>query len=111
MSVISTELAIWDSFYVIVGTAAGALIGLQVVVLTLIAQRSLPEGAEETGAVLLTPTIVHFGATLLLSVLMQVPWPAIDILAAFMSVIGLTGAVYVGNVAFVCEDKKCIFLS
>ncbi len=32
-----TELAQWDGFYVIVGSAAGALIGLQFVVLTLIA--------------------------------------------------------------------------
>lgn len=31
------ELAKWDSFYVIVGSAAGALIGLQFVVMTLIA--------------------------------------------------------------------------
>jgi hypothetical protein len=30
-----SELAAWDSFYVIVGSAAGALIGLQFVVVTL----------------------------------------------------------------------------
>jgi len=29
-----TELAEWESFYIIVGPAAGALIGLQFVVLT-----------------------------------------------------------------------------
>src|SRR6267143_826554 len=34
-----SEFAEWDSFYVIVGSAAGALIGLQFVVLTLIAER------------------------------------------------------------------------
>jgi hypothetical protein len=34
-----SDLAAWDSFYVIVGSAAGALIGLQFVVVTLIAQR------------------------------------------------------------------------
>lgn len=37
-----SELTAWDSFYVIVGLAAGALIGLQFVVMTLIAQR--PDG-------------------------------------------------------------------
>ena len=31
------ELAEWESFYVIVGSAAGALIGLQFVVMTLLA--------------------------------------------------------------------------
>ncbi len=39
------ELAKWDNFYVIVGSAAGALIGLQFVVLTLIADKP-PVGAE-----------------------------------------------------------------
>jgi hypothetical protein len=34
-----SELDKWESFYVIVGSAAGALIGLQFVVMTLIAQR------------------------------------------------------------------------
>ena len=33
------NLAEWDSFYVILGSAAGALIGLQFVAMTLIAQR------------------------------------------------------------------------
>ena len=36
------ELGAWDSFYVIVGSAAGALIGLQFVVMTLVAARPLP---------------------------------------------------------------------
>lgn len=39
MNGIMSELARWGSFYVIVGSAAGALIGLQFVVLTLIAER------------------------------------------------------------------------
>src|SRR2546430_2827207 len=34
-----SQFAAWDSFYVIVGSAAGALIGLQFVVVTLIADR------------------------------------------------------------------------
>ena len=34
-----SELAGWDSFYVIVGSAAGALIGLHFVVMALIAER------------------------------------------------------------------------
>jgi hypothetical protein len=51
-----SELAKWDSFYVIVGSAAGALIGLQFVVLTLIAERP-PAGAAEAGAAFGSPTI------------------------------------------------------
>jgi len=44
-----SEFAEWDSFYVIVGSAAGALIGLQFVVLTLVAERA-PLRAAEAGA-------------------------------------------------------------
>ena len=62
-----SELAKWDSFYVIVGTAAGALIGLQFVVMTLIADRPPTPAA---GAAFATPTIVHFGTALLLSALL-----------------------------------------
>jgi hypothetical protein len=34
-----SELAAWDSVYVIVGSAAGALVGLRLIVMTLIAAR------------------------------------------------------------------------
>ena len=34
-----SDLNAWDNFYVIVGSAAGALIGLQFVVMTLIAEK------------------------------------------------------------------------
>ena len=53
-----SELATWDSFYVIVGSAAGALIGLQFVVVTLIAQRPM-RAAPEASAAFGTPTIVQ----------------------------------------------------
>jgi hypothetical protein len=51
---IMPELAAWDSFYVIVGSAAGALIGLQFVVMTLIAERPSIRTAE-AGAAFATP--------------------------------------------------------
>jgi len=89
-----SELAGWDSFYVIVGSAAGALIGLQFVVMTLIAERP-PLRAAEAGAAFATPTIVHFGAALLLSALLRAPWQAITPAAARWGFIGLSGIAYV----------------
>lgn len=88
-----SELAEWDNFYVIVGSAAGALIGLQFVVMTLIAERP-PIRAAEAGAAFATPTIVHFGATLLLSALLRAPWHAITFPAALWGFVGLSGLVY-----------------
>ena len=88
----------WDSFYIIVGGAAGALIGLQFVVMTLIAERPSVRAAETTGA-FGTPTIVHFSAALLLSALLRAPWHSIAPAAALWGVIGLSGVVYVLIVA------------
>jgi hypothetical protein len=55
----------WESFYVIVGSSAGALTGLQFVVMALIAD-SWPKGTEKEVAAFGTPTIVHFCSALLL---------------------------------------------
>ncbi|MGE5141655.1 MAG: hypothetical protein ACM3JD_19490, partial [Rudaea sp.] len=93
-----SELAEWESFYVIVGSAAGALIGLQFVVMTLIADRP-PLRAAEAGAAFATPTIVHFGAVLLLSALLRVPWQAITPLAVLWDLVGLSGVAYAAIVA------------
>jgi hypothetical protein len=88
-----SEFDRWDSFYVILGSAAGALIGLQFVVTTLIAERP-PLRAEEAGAAFATPTIVYFCTTLLLSALQRVPWPVISLAAALWGLIGLGGVAY-----------------
>ena len=88
-----SELAGWDSFYVIVGSAAGALIGLQFVVITLIAERP-PRDAAKAGAAFATPTIAHFGATLLLSALLRAPWRTITTAAILWGLVGLAGVLY-----------------
>jgi len=93
-----SELPEWDSFYVIVGSAAGALIGLQFVVMTLIAERP-PVRAAEAGAAFATPTIVHFGTVLLVSALLRAPWHSVTPLAALWGLVGLGGLVYTVIVA------------
>jgi len=92
------ELAEWDGFYVIVGSAAGALIGLQFVVITLIAERP-PEDAAAAGAAFATPTIVHFGIVLLLSALLHVPWHTATIAAVLWGLLGFGGVAYTVIVA------------
>jgi hypothetical protein len=94
MSTAMAELDDWDSFYVILGSAAGALIGLQFVVMTLIAQRPPPIRVAEAGAAFSTPTIVHFGTALLLAALLRAPWQTITTPAALCGLIGLSGAAY-----------------
>ncbi|MBV9302145.1 MAG: hypothetical protein JOY62_08515 [Acidobacteriaceae bacterium] len=88
------ELAKWDSFYEIAGSAAGALIGLQFVVMTLVADRPRLRAAPDAGAAFATPTIVHFGSVLLLSMLLHAPWETIVIAAALWGLMGVSGVVY-----------------
>jgi hypothetical protein len=89
-----SELARWDSFYIIVGSAAGALIGLQFVVMAVVAARP-PVRAAQVGAAYATPTIVHFSIVLLLSALLRAPWEAIGLAAVCCGLIGVAAVMYV----------------
>jgi hypothetical protein len=87
------DFAEWESFYVIVAGAGGALIGLQFVVMTLLADR--PQLATpEAGAAFATPTIVHFCSALLLSAVLRAPWHAVWPAAALWGVVGIAGLGY-----------------
>jgi cbb3-type cytochrome oxidase subunit 3 len=98
VSDIMTELAKWESFYGIVGSAAGTLIGLQFIAMTLIASMPVRRAAD-AGAAFGTPTTVHFGTVLLLSALLRAPWETVIQAAAVWGVIGFTGVVYAVIVA------------
>jgi len=85
----------WENFYVIVGSSAGALIGLQFVVITLIAEIPIVRDMERASSAFATPTIVHFGAVLLLSAVISAPWHGIAGAAILWGVLGLVGLIYV----------------
>src|ERR1041384_153378 len=89
----SSGLAAWESFYVIVGSSGGALIGLQFVVITLIADsRNLTGGGALSAFG--TPTVVHLTGALGISAIMSAPWPAQQPLAAALALWGIVGIVY-----------------
>ena len=67
-----TVAAEWESFYVIVGSSAAALTGLQFVVIALSADTGT-EGLSTGSAVFATPTVVHFCAVLLIASILCVP--------------------------------------
>lgn len=91
------ELAEWETFCLIVGGAAGALIGLQFIVVTLIAE-SPSQRIAEAGAAFGSPTVVHFASALLIAALIGAPWHAIVPLAALWCTAGVAGVVYTGVV-------------
>ena len=92
------ELADWDSFYVIVGSAAGALIGLQFVVMTLISQRT-SDAPAEAGQAFSTPTVLHFCVVLLLAAILRAPWQSITPVAVAWGLVGAAGTIYTIRVA------------
>jgi hypothetical protein len=82
----------WETFYVIVGSAAGALTGLMFVVIALVANaRTATEPQLDAFG---TPTVVHFGAALLLSVLLTAPWPGVLSARISLALYGGTGLAY-----------------
>jgi hypothetical protein len=89
-----TALAGWENFYVIVGSSAGALVGLQFVVITLIADMPVKQDVAEAGNAFSTPAVVHFGSVLLLAALLSAPWSGITAAAVLYGVVGLAGVVY-----------------
>lgn len=89
----SPELKEWESFYVIVGSSAAALTGLQFVVMALIADHGRP---RSTGAIAAfgSPNIVHFSAALVVSAILSAPWPSLEGASTSLAALGIGGIAY-----------------
>lgn len=87
-----SPFAAWESFYVVIGSSAAALTGLQFVVIALGAEARSVRGPE-VGA-FGTPTIVHFSAVLLISAILSAPWAAVRGAAVALGVCGAAGIAY-----------------
>jgi hypothetical protein len=90
----STFLTAWASFYVLTGTSAATLTGLMFVVLTLVARTERLRRAREGTATFSTPTVMHFGAALLISGVLAAPWRSLLLLSIMLMVASLIGVVY-----------------
>jgi hypothetical protein len=89
-----TALGRWQNFYVIVGSSAGALIGLQFVVMSLIASlqtRPLDSKAAEAFA---TPTTIHFATVLMLATVLSAPWEGSGAARVICGLVGVSGVLY-----------------
>jgi hypothetical protein len=98
-----SQLSAWANFYVVMGTAAGALVGLTFVVISLVAGRAgqaVRPGLSSGGlGAYNTPTVVHFTAVLLTGATLSAPWPELAPVAILLGLGGLGGAAYVVVVA------------
>jgi hypothetical protein len=90
---VDSSLTAWESFYVIVGSSAGALTGLQFVVIALIAESRQPTTSGMI-ATFGTPTIVHFCVVLLISAILSAPWPSHSGVAWLLGACAVWGIAY-----------------
>lgn len=88
-----SPLAAWDNFYVIAGSAAGALTGLTFVVITLVAGRQTDDAFWGVDS-FTTPTVVDFSLVLLIAAILTAPWPTIGPAALLLGLTALGGILY-----------------
>lgn len=89
----------WNSFYVMIGSAAAALTGLMFVVISL--ARDAERRASRGGvSVFSSPTVVHFSSALFIAALMVAPFrSSLRPIAFVLGFAGLFGLYYVVRVA------------
>ena len=84
----------WESYYVIVGSSAGALTGLQFVVMSLITEAGVARGSGQTLSAFASPNIVHFSLALLVSALFSAPWTGLGPPGVAVALVGAGGLIY-----------------
>lgn len=88
-------LSEWQNFYVIVGSAAAGLTGLQFVTMALIAELPMrPEDVESANASFSTPTIVWFCTALMMAATLVAPWPRVAEPAMLLAALGIAELIY-----------------
>ncbi len=79
----------------IMGTGAASLTGLMFIVITLIADIERHESILNAGiSAFNTPTVVHFCAVLLMTLILTAPWPAFSSVSLALGLLGLGGGFY-----------------
>jgi hypothetical protein len=91
--VATLPLSPWENFYVIVGSSAAALTGLQFVVIALVAEAQRVSTEKEIDA-FGTPTVVHFCAVLFISAALSAPWRTLGPAASLLGICGIAGVSY-----------------
>src|SRR5512139_3530932 len=88
-------LSSWQNFYMIIGTAAATLTGLMFVVTTLVAGIETRASTLNAGiSAFNTPTVVHFGAVLLIAAMLSAPWQTFSSIGLLLGLLGLGGMIY-----------------
>jgi hypothetical protein len=105
MEAVPLPLAGWENFYVIVGSSAGALTGLQFVVIALVAEAEAASSMLEIRA-FGTPNVVHFCSALLISAILSAPWRGLSSPGLILGTCGVAGLIYALTVVRHAQRQK-----
>jgi hypothetical protein len=86
-------LSVWETYYVILGSSAAALTGLQFVVIALVADTP-GLGSEDSVSAFGTPTIVHFCLCLFVAAILSAPWSSLIPVTWLLLAAGSIGVFY-----------------
>jgi hypothetical protein len=89
----TTSFEAWANFYVIIGSSAGALTGLQFVVISLVAERRKITSTTDIDA-FGTPIIVHFCNVLLLAAVLSAPWRTVGAASLTLVILSVAALIY-----------------
>ena len=98
-------LAIWESFYVIVGSSAAALTGLQFIVVAFIADRR-EHISPRTLSAFATPAIIHYSVVLFVAAALSAPWLRVTMVIAPLIAAGIFGVAFIGRVAYKMRSQS-----
>ena len=83
----------WENFFYLIGSAAGALIGLLFIVITLTAGHE-PQRVERGAPVYVTPIVFHFAVVLVVSAISEVPGLSRTVVAVLLGASAIAGLAY-----------------
>lgn len=92
-------LAPWSGFFTMMATAAATLVGLMFVVVTLITRNERTTDSNLGLSTFSTPTVIHFGSSLLVSLILIAPWPRLAGAFVCITLVGVAGVAHMMSVA------------
>jgi len=89
----------WSGFFTMMATAAATLVGLMFVVVTLVTRMERTSDSNLGISTFSTPTVIHFGSSLLISSILIAPWPRLAGTFVCITLLGVAGVAHMLSVA------------
>lgn len=91
----TSVLAPWVAFFAMTAASAATLTGLMFVVVTLVSSETRTQDASDGIHTFSTPTVTHFGAALLVSAILAMPWSTLAGPIILLALAGIYGVIHI----------------